>query len=42
MRYVFYAFAVVAASLVWINNTGDGERIKRKLTTVPEYPDQLY
>lgn len=42
MRYVFYAFAFVAASLVWINTTSEGGKIKRKLTTAPDHQAQLY
>lgn len=29
MKYVFYAFAVVAMIAVWLNTTPDGQRAKR-------------
>jgi hypothetical protein len=42
MRYVIYAFAAVVATLVWVNNTSEGHRIKRQLTGAPDDPVQLY
>ncbi len=32
MRYVFYAFALAAVGLFWMNTSPDGKRFKSHLT----------
>lgn len=41
MRYVFYAVAAVVITLGWLNNTGDGKRIKRQMLDHPAAAAQL-
>ena len=31
MKYVFYAFLVVAAIAVWMTSTDDGKRLKQRM-----------
>lgn len=42
MRYVFYAIAMLVASVAWVNNTSQGNKIKQRLATTPEAPARLY
>ncbi len=37
MRYMFLAIGALAASVFWIQETGDKEQIKRQLAEVPGY-----
>lgn len=38
MRYVFYAFACVAALAVWVQNSDKGHSLKRQFTQHPVDP----
>ena len=38
MRYVFYALAMAALGLIWINTSERGQSIKRHLTAHPIDP----
>lgn len=42
MRYVFYALAALVASLMWLNHSQDGRRLKHRLMAHPDQPAQLY
>jgi hypothetical protein len=37
MRYLFLAIGVMAASVVWVQKSGEKEEIKRQLAEVPGY-----
>jgi hypothetical protein len=37
MRYIFLAIGVMAASVVWVQKSGETGEIKRQLAEVPGY-----
>ena len=36
MRYVFYVLALMAAALVYLNNSADGRRLKHRMEAASE------
>ncbi len=38
MRYVFYAFAIAVAAMVWVQTSEKGRSVKRHLTEHPVDP----
>jgi hypothetical protein len=42
MRYVLLAVALLATSIVWLNTSVQGHRIKRQMMEHPEEPAKLY
>lgn len=42
MRYVLLAFAGLALGLIWLNTSGHGQQVHRKLMAHPDEPGRLY